>query len=199
MAGLTTQTRWNDEPKLREKLMFGVAVLGVVVLFFDMLFTPLSERRETLLKDEKAVAAQVKSVQSAIAKMKEDLASRVQAVRPPPKMDERSRRILGRKFGDVGEETTAIVDVLGGRHVASRVKVQKVSVGQQVDMQSYIDVPLSIELQGTYTAVLNYLEFIERIDQPLFVKAVRLQREREGGGTLQVVLTIEFYVPVHRT
>lgn len=191
-----TGFRMDQEPRLHEKILFGVILFAIASVFFNIFWTPLDRKTTRARKEVKGLEGQVVAIEKLIQTTKEELAKRTpQQKVEVVKADQRVRQILERPAGEFGDEVNALVDALGSKSMGRRVKVGRISIGARAQANTYAMAPLTLDLHGPYTAVQAYLDGVEKMDRALVVRDLQMARQEGKGGELDVAMTLELYVP----
>lgn len=186
---------WDQEPVLREKLFFGLALLALLYLFLSYFWTPLSDRVDLARGEAKGVSVQTDGLRKLIDLTKEQMTKISGEPKQKAAVDERVKRILARRVGSVTDEINATVDLLASRNFARRVKVRRVDMGERAETPNYIAVPLMIELEGPFTGIQGYLDAMERLERPIVVQKFSIQPDKERTSSLVTAIDAELYIP----
>ena len=78
---------------------------------------------------------------------------------------------------------------------AKRLRLDDIFIGSKTYTAAYTAIPLSMELEGTYGAVLKYLSSIEKIELPFLVRDMKLTDGKgTRSGTVKGTLKINIYL-----
>ncbi len=186
----------DQEPTLREKLFFGVAAVGVFALFLNLFWSPLADRISLRKTERQNVQVQIDGLQKLVDASKEHLGAQAKKPEKAPKgapVDAHVQRMMDRRVLDPLDEVHKVVALLGSRKVARNVKVDDVSVGEEVEKGSYTMVPISVRLTARYGALQPYVAALEHAEFPLVVRRFTLT-SNPGGGTISAMFEVELYI-----
>lgn len=186
----------DEEPSFRERMFFGIAIVGIFFMFYNSILSPRIQKIRSTKQELKNAQLQAGAVKMLIDATRQQLAKRVSDVSAlSPLMDDKVKRILERKVLDPTDEINNTVSLLGRLAGVKRVKVKTLTTGDRIEKSGYITVPITAELMGTYTGVEGYMDAIENLELPIAVDSFKLQSEvKEGVGTLSTVLNLELYI-----
>ena len=185
----------DQEPSVRERIMYVAALAGVAIFFMNTFWTPMTKDVARIQEERKNLLIQVDAFQKLIDATKNQLVQAKADTKKAPEVDDRIRKILDRQITDPTEEMNAAVDQLGGRSIAKRIKVKKIDLGARIDQKGYSVAPITIDLLGPYTAVQNYLEAVEGMERAIVVRSVDIKRPAESPQELETSLVVDLYVP----
>lgn len=185
----------DQEPTMRERIFFGVVLLGIFFLFANFFWTPRMQGIKAAKSDLMGVTQQIDALQKLIDAIESQLTKKTEAPKDEPKMDEQVRKILERRVSDPADEINSTVDLLGSRQMVGRLKVKNITIGDRVERKTYSVVPLSVELEGSYTGIQGYLHAIENLERPMAVGSFDLASDREMMGLIVSKIEVELYLP----
>lgn len=182
-------------PPRRDKILFAVAMVVVLIFFYDMLWSSrlhiMRQRRAELKGVETQVDAMGKLVKATALQVKGlDGASGEEE-----NVDERMKKILEGRIVDPSEEIDTTVDILRHRLMAGRILVQKVDIGTRETKETYDVVPLTIGFTGAFSEVGGYMRAIEGLARPLVVKSFNVEADKGSPGVLNTTIELELYIP----
>lgn len=186
----------DQEPTLREKLFFGVAAVGVFVLFLNLFWSPLADRIGLKKTERQNIAVQLDGLQKLVDASRQHLGAQAKKVQGGPQgaaADPYVQRLLERKVLDPLDEVHKVVGLLGSRKLARNVKVDDVSIGEEVQKGNYTMVPLSVRLTARYGALQPYVAALEHADFPLLVRRFTLTAN-PGEGNISATFEVELYI-----
>lgn len=189
----------DQEPTVREKLFFAVAAVGVFALFLNLFWSPLADRISAKKAEKQNIAVQLDGLRKLVEASKQHLG--VQAPKPEsgPQgavADRHVQRLLERKVLDPLDEVHKVVALLGSRKLAHNVKVDDVSVGEEVRKNDYTMVPLSVRLTARYGALQPYVAALEHAELPIVVRRFTLTAI-PGGSGINATFEVELYIIRH--
>lgn len=195
MAKLSlSKLKLDQAPSIRERIVFIISLVGVLILFVNIIWSPISNNISTAKAGYKAIELQVDTVKKLIdATNAQVAAGQIASKTKETPIGEWVKRVLGRSVADVTQEITATVDQLGSRTLAQRVKVVKVDIGSRVEQSNYVMVPIMIELEGQYTGIQTYIESVERLERPIVVSKLDVEPIQGGRGKLGAKVEVELY------
>lgn len=186
---------WDQEPALREKVFFGVALVALLYLFASSLWAPLSDRVSAVRAEARGIGPQAEGIRKLIDMTREQMTKVHREPKAEEAVDGRVQRILARRVGSVADEINTTVDLLASRNFARRVQVRRVDLGERTEKPSYVVVPLMIELEGPYTGIQGYLEAMDRLERPIVVQKFTMQPDQGRAGSLVTAIDAALYVP----
>jgi len=188
------KVKLDQEPSLREKILFAASLVIVAIMFANNLWQPARAEAKKIRSEAASVRSQADAMDKLLAAAREQI-QRMQATsEEAPKIDEAVKRILERPALDPVTEINTTVEKLGSRMIARRVRIGRIEPGQQSDAGGYSIVPIQLELTGPYTAVQNYLDAIESVDRALVVRRLEMKGGGESGGELSTSLSVDLYI-----
>ena len=190
----------KKQPQAREVFGFGLLLLIILFVFFDTLLSPRFDALQKIKLKYKTAYQQKDAVERLIAaldhqvKQQEDNKNNEIDRRQNLPRNERLKNILTYKVTDVTEETTAIISMLSGRRMLKRIKYLESKVGDQQEQKGYTLVPVALRLQGHYSALIRYIEDLEKIDRPLLLSGFKFFSPKQGRFLI-ADLNIKLYLP----
>jgi len=178
----------------REKLFFVAALVGMLIMFVNLAWTPQAAEIVNLKNQATEVGQQIDALEQLIESTQQQLAIEQSAPKKEVKLDEYTRKLLERRVVDPLAEIHQTIGQLTSRRIARGVKVDDVEVGDTIDQEAYSVVPLVLHVRGRYGAVLNYLAALKTIGRPLIVKQFRLSREGGKVGKIDVTADMELFI-----
>lgn len=185
----------DQEPSSRERIFFGLALVGLAFFFLNVLWTPSSDEVARIRAEKNNLKVQSEAIQKLVELTKEKLAQASATKQEKgPQIDEGLQKLLERRVTDIAEEVNSTVDRLGSRQVARRVKVSRVNVGDRIEMPGYLLVPIEVDLRGPYTGIQNFMEAVEGLDRPVAIRSFEMKLDHENPGQLAAALNVELYI-----
>ncbi|MFA5812122.1 MAG: hypothetical protein WC956_07335 [bacterium] len=179
---------------LREKAIFVLALLGMLVFFLNTLWSPIGNKITSQKEELKGLQAQVDSLRTLIDSAQAQLNIQVQQPHEEAKIDQRSKLMLGRRVVDPLAEIHSTVSAFSSRNLARNVKIGDVKIGEMVEKDAYSMVPLAIHLQGRPGAVVSFFSMLEVFDKPLVVRRFSVKGEPSSGGLVKASIDAELYI-----
>ena len=186
--------RLNQEPVLREKILFAAALVCVFVLFYNFVITGTSEKVIKLRKDLKGVQAEARSIKQLI-KVTETQISNQSGLKPKAvKIDSRVQKIIKRSVVDPSEEINTTVHLLSDRRIARRVQMEEVSPGEHLSIGKFTVVPIKVVVRGRYSSVAGYISSLENLDRPVVVRSFSMVTLPDSPGVLKASVLVYLYM-----
>lgn len=189
-----TKVDLNQEPTLREKALFVVAMLGVFVLFLNYLWVPQAKRIRTLRIDLRGVNMQAEAVGKLVDATRTQLAKQKGQMPAEPQQEDLTKRILERRVLDPADEINSTIDLLGSRRLVRRLKIKGVDLGDRIEKDAYTIVPMAVRIEGRYAAVQAYLSALERVERPLVVRSFDIKSVQNAPGILDTVVNVNLFI-----
>ncbi|MFH0799341.1 MAG: type 4a pilus biogenesis protein PilO [Pseudomonadota bacterium] len=187
----------DQEPVLREKVLFAAVLLGIFIIFSNYLWSPHVKKTKLLGSELAGLEQQADAVKKLIDATQTQLSKRQSEPKASPKGDARAKGVLERRVSDPSEEINSVVGMMATGLLAKRVKIKNVTVGNRIDKATYLVVPVGIDFAGQYSSIQNYMEAIEAIDRPLVVKSIGVKSDKDSHSNLNTILSIELYIVKH--
>lgn len=183
---------WDQEPTMREKLFFGIAIVGLLFFFLNAFWTPGADKISARKIEVKSVQGQIDAMRKLLESTQQQLVSQNVERKPLPPSDDRVRKLVERRVIDPVEEVHNVVALLSSRKLSRGSKVDDVSVGQTIEKETYSMVPISIRLSGRYGAIQSYFESLEQAEMPIVVR--RFTLNADVGGIVTAAIEVELYI-----
>lgn len=184
----------GGKPVLREKILFGLALISAFALFSSYILSDKTSEIRSLKGELKGVEAEAESVSQLIEATEQQLAKETSGQQKVFEIDDRIKRILNRKVADPTEEVNKTVHLLGERKIARRVTIKQVSMGERRGEGKFIVVPITIDLSGRYSGIQGYLASLERIERPIVVRSFAIKDDPDTPGLLQASILVYLYI-----
>ncbi len=184
----------GGKPVLREKILFGLALVSAFALFSSYILSDKTNEIKSLKGELKGVEAEAESISQLIEATEQQLAKEATGQQKVFQIDDRIKRILNRKVADPTEEVNKTVHLLGERKIAHRVTIKQVSMGERRREGKFIVVPVTIDLTGRYSGIQGYLASLERIERPIIVRNFAIKDNPDTPGLLQASILVYLYI-----
>lgn len=185
----------NDEPNLREKIIFLAALVVILVIFLETMWQPTSAKNRAMKYDLAGQMQQIDATRKLIDATRSQLETITAEPEVPSNTDPYVKKILERKVVDFTEELNSTADMIANRKIAGKAKIIKVEIGARKDEKNFSSVPITVEMEGKYTAIRDYLRTIESLGRPLLVKSFAMRSEGEKETVLKVTLDTVLLIP----
>ena len=185
----------DQELSLREKVFLVAVLVGVLLLFLNVLWEPLSTRMDAERATFVALEGQVSSLEQLIDATRGLFAAQEGGKKEEAKVDERVKRFLEKKVLDPTEATHDAVTYLGSRELSRGLTIRDIKVDPASEKTSYTMVPISLHAVGRYGAILSYFSSLEKLDRPIVVRRFTVSKAAEQGGSIDARLEAELYLP----
>ncbi len=185
----------NDEPNLREKIIFLAALVVILVIFLETMWQPTSAKNRVMKYDLAGQMQQIDATRKLIDATRSQLETIAAEPEVPSNADPYVKKILERKVVDFTEELNSTADMIANRKIAGKAKIIKVEIGARKDEKNFSSIPITVEMEGKYTAIRDYLRTIENLGRPLLVKSFAMRAEGEKETVLKVTLDTMLLIP----
>jgi len=187
--------RLDQRLTLREKVFFVAALIGLLILFINMIWTPQGEVIKRRKKEINGVEQQAQAIEGLIETTKQQIAIEQSVPKEEVKIDEHTKKMLERKVVDPLAEIHSTVGLLSSRRVARGIKVDDIDIGEMVSQETYSVVPLSLHVRGRFGAIQGYIANLKKLNRPIVVKSFRLIREVGSAGMVDLSADMELFMP----
>lgn len=183
---------WKSEPALREKVLFAIIPLLLLIPCIRVLWLPVEGAINKSNADLKMIVTQSETIKKVL-----DMTSReAEATASVPENNKtggRGVRILNRQTVDKNQEVAGIVSALSSRELTSNIEVKNILVGKETPFPNYSVIPVDVLLEGGYASVERYLKAVEEIERPFLVRGIGISKGKGGGGKLDARITLWVY------
>lgn len=187
--------RLEQRLTVRERIFFIVVLIGVLMLFVNYVWKPRSEIIKQRKTEIKEIEQQASALESLVESTKQQLFVEQSAPNNAPKLDEHIKKMLERKVIDPLSEIHTTVSMLSGRKLAQGVKVNDVEIGDQVDHETYVSVPISLNVTARFGSLQTYNGALRRLNRPIIVRKLNINRSASGAGLIDVSMELELFIP----
>ncbi len=192
---LAKKINLNDEPNLREKIIFLAALVVILVIFLETMWQPTSAKNRVMKYDLAGQMQQIDATRKLIDATRSQLDMIASEPEVPSNADPYVKKILERRVVDFTEELNSTADMIANRKIAGKAKIIKVEIGARKDEKNFSSIPITVEMEGKYTAIRDYLRTIENLGRPLLVKSFAMRAEGEKETILKVTLDTVLLIP----
>jgi Tfp pilus assembly protein PilO len=186
--------RLNQEPVLREKVLYAAALICVFALFYNFVITGTSEKIIKMRKDLKGVQAEVQAIQQLIKVTETQLSTQASTKPQKINLDNRVLNIIKRRVVDPSEEINNTVHLLSDRKIARRVQIKEVTPGEHLPIGKFTVVPITVVMSGRYSGISGYISSLEKIERPLIVRSLSMVTVPESPGILKASILVYLYM-----
>ena len=179
---------------MREKALFGIALVIVFVFAYSYVLAPKSKAVMLLRGDLKGVESEKDSIRRLLEATEAQLTREQQTGPRVVKFDPWVERVLKRRVADPVEEVSTTVDRLRSRKVARRVKISDVTLGNSMKKGGLEVVPITVRLNGSYSAIRGYIASLERIERPVLIKSFDIKSDERTPGQLSAKVLLHLYM-----
>lgn len=162
-------------------LVFLLMMIGLLVGFYMLLFTGLEDdiqgqrdRRVKLLAKETDIKRKVAN--------KEEIMSELDDLK---KRKEKVDKVLPQK----AEIPRLLLNIQGQAKIVG-LDIRRFELGNEAPQALYTEIPVSMELLGTYDQVANFFYYVGRMERIVNIKNISIERKSGGSygkGDLRVV------------
>ena len=110
----------NDEPSLREKIIFLSALVIILVIFLETMWQPTSAKNRVMKFDLAGQKQQIDAAKKLIEATKTQLETITAEPEVPSNADPYVKKILERKVVDFTEELNSTADMIANRKIAGK-------------------------------------------------------------------------------
>ena len=186
---------WKAEPNFREKVLFAIVPLLLIVPFIRTLWLPVEGAINKTKADVEMITAQADTIKKMLDVTTKEAQSAAASIPVDTKTAGRAERILRYQTMDRNQEVANVVSTLSSRELARRITIKNVAVGKEAPFENYSAVPVDIMLEGGYSAIEDYLRSIEQLERPALLRGMSIARGKGEGGLLDARLTLWVYLP----
>ncbi len=187
MAGKDLVAQLSKKPpSVKAGILAGVLV-AFGLLYWQLLYSSLEEEftragraRETLEKENK--------------KLKEDLSRRTELVEKKKELDSLMRK--NQVSLPASSELPAFFALLQKQAAAAGVKIRSWTRGSEVPIETYVRVPIGIEITGSFYQINKYFHLLHQTQRPVSVEKVSIGSPTAERG--EIVLTAKFTAATYR-
>ncbi len=190
-----SKMRLEQRLTMRERIFFVVVLIGVMMLFVNYVWKPRSEIIKQKKMEIKEIEQQSSALESLVESTKQQLFVEQSAPNKAPKLDEHIKKMLERKIVDPLSEIHTTVSILSGRKLARGVNVNDVEIGDKVDHETYVSVPISLNVTARFGSLQAYNNALRRLNRPIIVKKLNINRSASGSGLIDVSMELELFIP----
>ena len=192
---LAKKINLNDEPNLREKIIFLAALVVILVIFLETMWQPTSAKNRVMKYDLAGQMQQIDATRKLIDATRSQLDTIASEPEVPSNADPYVKKILERRVVDFTEELNSTADMIANRKIAGKAKIIKVEIGARKDEKNFSSIPITVEMEGKYTAIRDYLRTIENLGRPLLIRSFAMRAEGEKETILKVTLDTVLLIP----
>ncbi len=183
----------DQQPSMREKIFFALALGGLLLLFVNVAWTPQAEKIEKARTEMGNLRIERDGLKRLIDATKSQLRIQRDVPKGQTEVDEKVKRILARTVVDPLSEVHDVVGKITSRRFARGVKIEDVDVGEMSDSESYQMIPIAIDVVGRYGGILHFFQSLEKMERPLVVNRFTL-KEGEEEGRIEGRVDVELYI-----
>ncbi len=189
----------NTAPALKEILMFGVIIMGIIVAFIRYFYNPQTDVNK-LAKDQ---LAKIKPNYEAFLKLeKSPTANNTQAVQNTPIIvgkDNFQQKTFDNFSSPPKLKETQVAELnqkLVARDLLKSLSLDDISFNQEIIKDDFSEFNFNLVLSGGYMSLLEVIQHI--MNQPLLVgiQQLSLQNNQSKNKSLTLQLQGILYVPV---
>lgn len=190
---------WKQEAQGRERIYFFIFLLLVPVMFGRVLWGPKRAETAHKKKDLEAVMLQVETLKKRLGDVKKIQASRaaaqpVEAVVQSQGVDERFAPYLSGAVRSRQDVMSEIVGRLTGPNALQGLALNGHSIGVDVDAGIYLAIPLEVNIEGPFAALVRYFDAVEKMPLLLTIDNIALSTPPETPAKIQSKLSTTAYV-----
>ncbi|NLN07159.1 MAG: type 4a pilus biogenesis protein PilO [Firmicutes bacterium] len=102
--------------------------------------------------------------------------------------------VLNRLLPDVPAEGRLLVDLQTGADLAGMAFLQ-IRFGEHVDRLEYMEIPLEIQLEGTYFEFLAFLDYLKLSERAMRLQEIRMDENEKKENLAVSIKASVFYLP----
>lgn len=185
----------HKRPPRREMMLFGLIAIGLVYVLYVVLWQPRTAKFQVLQDQSAELKKQMKAAEALVAAVEQQMTIQEERMETPPttsQSENRWQRFL-EQGGDPASAVAMALSLLADHTYLGKARLLQTSVGDKESRKGYAVIPLTIELRGSYAALVHYLEALEQPDQPLLVSEFSFHSDT--GGFLVAKMVVELYLP----
>jgi len=183
----------DQQPNVREKIFFLIAMAGLLLLFVNTLWEPISMKMNTTRQELVNVRLESDTIKRLVESTKSQLRVQQSVPKRRVKVDEKVKKMLERKIVDPLSEVHSVMGIISSKKFSGKVKIDDVNIGEMEEKDNYWMVPISLQVTSRYGGMRSFFGALEKIDRPIVVQNFDLRESSEGRlikGSIDVVLYI---------
>lgn len=184
----------DAKPSSREKVLFGFALIGVLIVISNYIWAPQSKVTGGIKQEIANLDQQVDATKTLIQATDTQLQQLSQAPQGSAQLDTQMNEMLNRRVVDPTDEANTTMDLLSSRQNTRRVDIKNISLGTQTEGKDYNTIPITVEVNGRFSGIQNYIEMIEKLPRPLVVRAIDMKTSPEAAGVLVTTLKLDLLI-----
>lgn len=185
--------KFDQQPVLREKVFFFIALAGLLMLFVNVFWEPLGIKLTKVRAELKNATLEVDTLTRLIESTKMQLRIAQSIPKREVEVDARIQQMLERKVVDPLSEVHSVVGMISGRKFSRGTKIDDVDIGTMVEKSNYWMVPIRIQISSRYGGIRRFFTTLEKMHRPVVVDRFDLREGQEDGkieGSIDIVLYI---------
>jgi len=187
-----THVDLKAEPAFREKILFGLVPIMLLIPCVRSLWMPL----EDAISKERASLSVIETQATTIRKVLEIASGEIDQLPSDQTtaMKSRAQRILAQLTTDRNREVASAITSLSDKKFMPRLAQRNIIAAKEIPFPNYTVVPLTVTVEGGYGSIEHYLQEIEKIERPFLVKGIRLAKAKGTSDVLEGEIKIWIYL-----
>lgn len=189
---------WKQEAQGREKIYFILLPLLLLFMFGRIVWGPRLSKTADLQKSLQAEQGIVTAYKKQLEELKKQQAQAGSQVAAPATVSATDERFAAYSRGEMKSRQEVLGEVIraitGPQVVKDGIELLSHKSGTEIDANTYLMIPLEIDLEGPFGALLRYLDRVEDLPLLLTIDNVELNAPPEKGGRVQAKLFSTVYV-----
>ena len=172
-----------------------LCAMVVSFLFWTSLWSPRQKVIGKLKGDVAVLKQQEESAQALLTAMESQLRLPLKEEQDsvPGEGAEKWERLLERAGGDPSAAVAITISTLSDRQLLGKALLRQATVGNREKRKGFSAYPITLELEGSYTSIVNYLQRLEEPQQPLGVLDFNMTSQG-NDGFLVAKIDLELYL-----
>ena len=183
---------WNEEGSAREKIYFFVVLALIVFMFLRVLWLPTLDK----IKGNKGEIKNIKLQTSTLEKFI-DLDKKLASAKPAKaaeEIDKEIQTILSKSSKNPQTVITDVVNKMTGRDALGSMTLESISFQPLNALGGYASIPIALSVQGTFSALQNYLSRLEKIEYLFTIDNIKFAESENHTGLIKADIAAKLYV-----
>jgi|GEM_PF-2674327 len=173
--GLNKDIDWKGEPSNREKMMFAVLIIGVIVVFIVRIWIPSSTSISMLKSEIQGLHEKLDKLNAGLREMESKTLS--EAGVQSSEYDAAAHRLSG-------APETALMSLFTDEHLGSSVSILEVSFEPLKQGAGYIEKAFKLVVQGSFFSVSEYLKGLYNAPLLIVVNDIDVKLANESTSAI---------------
>ena len=163
--------RFNAVPLPQKAILLGIIVVGLFVACLMLEFQPIDEEIEQLANQEQTLRRELSNLEGVRRNQAEVAAE----------LDELRRRLeVAREQLPERAEIPSLLQRIHGQAQTVGLSIERFRRNEDVPRSDFIEIPVEMELVGTFDEVTNFFFFVGRMTRIVNIRDITLRRSGSG-------------------